>query len=887
MSLISQMIGRLRACTTRIFHPKRLQRDLEAELSAHIAHRADDLEGQGLSRAEAERRARIEFGGETKYQQQSHEAIGATGIESCLFDLRYALRMTLKSPGFTVTAVVTLAFAIAANAIVFSFARGLVFHPLKFPSAGNLYTVERGEDHSPQISYPDYLDLRDRNTTFSGMVVSDMAPVGLDSDGKAITAWVYEVSGNYFDVLGIQPCLGRMLHSSDEHGPNGSPYLVLSHAFWKNHFHADPSVVGHTAQVNKHPYTILGVAPENFRGTEIFFNADFWVPIVDQEQIEGHSALNQRNSSGLIITARLKPNISPAQTTADLASIAEYLSKTYPKENTGVTFSLASPGLYGDMLGRPVRAFVAGLALLAALIMLAACANLGSLFAARASDRAREIALRLALGSSRPRIIRQLLLEAVFVSFLGGVTGIAGSVFLLRLLSTLQPVPNFPINLPVNPDPYVYLAALALSLLSGLLFGLVPVRQVLNANPWQIVKAGNSAAAGRRISMRDILLIVQIVVCGVLVTASFVAIRGLARSLHANFGFNPENKLLIDTDLDMAGYEGPRTAPMQKRLIDTLQSLPGVQSAAIIDQVPLSLGWTTSSIFRDDTADLSTSHIALEASAYITSPEFLQTAGTHLIAGRAFTWHDDENALPVAIINREFARRLFGSDAQAIGNHFKLSGGPRLEIVGVVEDGKYRTVTEDPRSAIFRPLKQAHTSACRILIRPTHDAATLAPVVDRTIRNLDPTLPYRLTTWSHEMDGALFTSRMATVALGSLGILGALLAATGIFGMASYSVSRRLRELGIRVALGAQRRELLSAALSRALHLLVWGSLAGLILGLASTRVLAAIVYQASPGDPVVMASVTGAMVLLGLIATWIPARRALSIDPLALLREE
>ncbi|HEY9125968.1 MAG TPA: ABC transporter permease, partial [Acidobacteriaceae bacterium] len=312
MSLISQ----IRAFTSRLFDRARLHADLEAELHAHIAHRADDLERSGLTQAEAERRARVEFGGQIHYEQQSQEALGATAIESFLFDLRYALRMVRKAPGFTITAVVTLAFAIAANAIVFSFARGLVLRPLDVPNASQLFMIERGEDRAPQQSYLDYIDLRDRNRTFDGVTAASVAPVGFDSDGRAITTWVNEISGNYFDVLGVQPYLGRMLHASDEHGFNSSPYIVLSHSFWKSHFHADPAAVGRTVQVNKHPYTILGVAPQGFRGTEIFFNADFWVPIVNQEQIEGYSQLNQRAAHGMWIIGRLRAGVQSTQAEA-------------------------------------------------------------------------------------------------------------------------------------------------------------------------------------------------------------------------------------------------------------------------------------------------------------------------------------------------------------------------------------------------------------------------------------------------------------------------------------------------------------------------------------------------------------------------------------------
>ena len=882
-----KLLAYFRSLAARFFQRSEIEDDIEAELRSHIQHRADDLERSGLRRAEAERRARIEFGGQVHYQQESHEALGATAIESFAFDLRYGLRMLRKAPGFTITAILTLAFAIGANTVVFSFVRGLVLRPLNVSGASSLYMIERGADLIPQQSYLDYIDLRDRNRTFDGMIIAGIAPIGLDSDGKAITTWVTEVSGNYFDLLGVQPYLGRMLHSSDEHGFNGSPYAVLSYTFWKGHFHADPNVVGRMVQINKHPYTILGVAPQNFSGTEIFLNADLWVPMVNQEQIEGSSQLNDRGSHGMWIIGRMKAGILPAQAESDLSSIATYLAKTFPKEDSAIQFPLARPGLMGDLLGRPVRAFLAGLALLAALILLAACANLGSLFAARAADRSREIALRLALGSSRRRIFRQLLAEAIIVSLLGGAAGIAASVVLLRVLSTLEPVPNFPINLPINPDLQVYIAAFGLALISGLLFGLVPIRQVFRANPWQIVKAGASATVGRRFSLRDVLLVLQIVICGVLITASLVAVRGLARSLHANFGLDPQNTLLVNTDLDMADYQGPRVAQMQKRLIDTFQALPGVKTVGLIDRPPLSLGWSDNTIFRDNATDLTSAHADADSLYYSISPEYLQAAGSRLIAGRAFTWHDDANSPNIAIINREFARRIFGSEDRAVGNYFKLAGGIRLRVVGIVEDGKYKTVTEDPQLAYFRPILQAPTSATWLIVRSTHDITALAPQLDRTMRRLDAGLPFTILTWTKQMDGALFTSRVATVALGSLGILGSMLAITGVFGMASYSVSRRLRELGIRIALGAQRREVLGAALGRALHLLGWGSLAGLILGLASTRVLAALVYEASPRDPLVLAGVVLAMLLLGLIATWIPARRALSVDPLALLREE
>ena len=488
-----KFVAYLRCLAAKFFRRAQTSHDMDEELRSHIQLRADDLERSGLSRAEAERRARIEFGGYQRFREESHEALGGQFIETFLQDVRFALRTLRKSPGFVAVAVLTLAMAIGANAVVFSLLNGLILRPLNIPRADSLYMVERGvNEESPMQSYPDYVDLRDRNRSLSGLVAYDIDRAGVDTGGNPSSSWLYEASGNYFDELGIQPYLGRFFHASDERGPNSAPYIVLGYDYWHNHFQADRGVVGRSVLVNKYPYTILGVAPPGFRGTELFFTPDFWVPIVDQEQTAGNSDLNSRGTRGTWLLGRLNAGVTPAQATADLNSVAAYLVKSYPKDDEGISFKLARPGLIGDMLGRPVRAFLAGLTLLAGLILLAACANLGSLFTARASDHSREIALRLALGSSRRRIVRQLLIEAVLVSLAGGVAGLIGAIVLLRWLSHWQPMANMPINgLPVNPDLSVYAMAFLLALASGLLFGMVPVRQVLRANPWQVVKSGS------------------------------------------------------------------------------------------------------------------------------------------------------------------------------------------------------------------------------------------------------------------------------------------------------------------------------------------------------------------------------------------------------------
>ena len=550
------LVVTLRSFVSTLFQRSGIIAEMNEELRSHIQHRADDLERSGLSRPEAECRARVEFGGFERYKQESYEAVGGQFFETLHRDIRFGLRMLYKAPAFTAVAVITLALGISANAVVFSVLNGLILRPLNVPQSQRLFTIQHGQDPSPLQSYPDYLDLRDRNRSFDGVIAYAFSRVGLNTGGEASTAWLYEASGNYFDVLEIRPYLGRFFHASDEHGPNSSPYLVLSYAYWMNHFQGNRDLIGRRVEVNKHPFTVIGVAPPKFRGTELYFTPDFWVPLVNEEQVGGGNDLDARGGRGLSLIGRLKPGVSTEQAVADLNSIAAYLAKNYPKDDEKMVFSLARPGLMGDFLGRPVRAFLSGMMLLAGLILLAACANLGNLSAARAADRSREIALRLALGSSRKRILRQLLTEAMLVSVIGGTAGLLGAVVLLRWLSVWQPISSFPVNVPVNPDAKVYVVALLLALISGLLFGVAPVRQVLRTNPWQTVKAGPADMIGRRLHLRDLLLVLQIAVCAVLVTSSLVAVRGLLRSLHTNFGFVPQNAMLVETDVDMAGYSG-------------------------------------------------------------------------------------------------------------------------------------------------------------------------------------------------------------------------------------------------------------------------------------------------------------------------------------------
>ena len=872
----------------QIFRRHSIYNDLSEEIRLHIEERAEQLMREGMSAKEAEREARRAFGNRTLVEQRSREVWQWPTLESIASDVRLAVGQLRKSPGFTMAAVLTLTLAIGANAVVFGLLDGLVLRPLNVPQAESLYGTHYGDNPTWQ-SYPNYIDLRDRNRSFEDLAAFNMVlGVGFDTGKDPIAANGFAATGNYFDVLRIHPWLGRLFHASDEHGPNSAPYIVLTYAYWHTRFHDDRGVVGRTVEVDKHPFTIIGVTPPGFQGTIMFLAPDFFMPIVNEEEM-GAPSLKTRGTEHALFESlgHLKPGVTPAQAVADVGAVNAYLEKAYPREIVHHDTALSREGL--TSFGPAVRAFVAGLMVLSGLILLAACANLGSLFAARAADRSREVALRLALGSSRKRILRGLLTEALVISLAGGAAGLLVSFMLLRRMSVWQPIPGVPLHLPVTPDATLYVVALGLALLSGFLFGIVPIRQILGANPYEIIKAGSSAGTGRRLTLRDVLLVAQIAICAVLVTSSLVAVRGLERSLHSKFGFDPRDTMTAGVDLATAGYSADKVPAMQRRMIEAMGTIPGVKAVGLVNGYPplVYTAGNRADVYKEETRELKPRNAAAMPFRYEVSPGYFEAAGTNLLAGRSFTWQDDKGGPAVAVVNSDFAVRMFGSVTGAAGRNYRLQDGTLVQVVGVVEDGKYMSLTELQQPAMFLPFLQSPSSAAYLVVRSKRDPQQLAAAMRRKVRELDAGLPVDTQTWSQMLEVVLFPARVATMALGVLGLMGAMLSITGIFGMAAYSVSTRLRELGIRMALGAAQKEVLHTALGRPFKLLAIGSAAGLALGLLGTRVLAFIVYQATPRDPFVLAGVVVAMALLGLLATWIPAQRALSVNPLILLRED
>jgi predicted permease len=814
-------------------------------------------------------------------------------MTNLLQDLRFALRQMRRSPGFAVTAVLILALGIAANVIVFGVLQTMILQPLDVPNPDRVMTFAPHVSDYPIFAYPEVRDVRDGNTVFSAVAADTIQLFGLEADGVTRPVWGYEVSGQYFEVVAIKPFLGRLLARADDEHPGASEVAVLTHPAWKNYFGADPKIVGKTVRVNKHVYTIVGVTPEGFYGTEKLLQPDIFVPMANQASLDGVNWLESRRQKMVFPIVRIKDGITLTQVQAELDTIAARIQRQDPEEEDGLQFKLARPGLVGDFVGGAARRFLAGIMLLAGILLLAACANLGSLFAARTADRAREIAIRMAVGSSRWRVLRQVLVEALVISIFGGACACGLAWIALTALGNWHPPTEYPMRFVVQPQPSLVLIALLISVLAGVLFGVMPLRQIFKTDPNDAIKSGGSqSGAGRRWALRDVLLAAQIALCCITITAAFVSLRGLGKTLTLDLGFNPRNAVLTTFDLSQAGYSGQTADHFQRQLLEKVSQLPGVEAAGYANTTPLTGDNSVPPVFSQQTTDFRPSNAAFHTFEYDVSPGYLAACATALLAGRDVSFSDTATTPAVAVVNREFARRLFHSE-NAVGRYFKNSSGVSIQIVGIMSDGKQFLPSETPRAAALFPISQRATTKTSLIVRTRPDptgaaTADMAATIRKTVRVLDPAIPIRTASeWRSQLAMSFFPAQVATVALGLFGAFGLLLTITGTFGLASYTVSKRLRELSIRVALGAQAKQVLSAALGRMMVLLASGSVVGLLLGVAASRVLSVIVFQATAQDPFVLAAVAFTILLTGSLSVAGPVRRALHIEPANLLREQ
>jgi predicted permease len=880
-----------------LFRRSRVDREIEAEIETHIALRTADNIGRGMTPTEARREALVRLGNPVVVKERATGVDVALGIDGLWRDVRYALRQLRRAPGFAFTAVITLALGIGANIVVFGVLNAVILdslHGVKEPE--RLYQLSHKEWMSGGPSFPAYEDYKRRNTTFADMAaVYGMSGVGLRWQNAVRSISGYDVTGNYFDMLGVQPELGRLFHANDEHGENSAPYIVLSDRLWRRAFGADPTIIGATVDVQRHPFTVIGIAPPEFQGTERFFFPEYWIPMVNEEQAEGWNFMHDRLVTPVSVIGRLKSGVTMQQATDDLNRVAGELQREYPATDKDQSARLMQPGLEGDE-SEMIHKFLFGIMALAGMVLLAACTNLASLFAARASDRTRELALHAALGSSRGRLLRQLLTESVLVALIGGAAGMGGAGLVLRLLNRFDPLyggDNTETLPTITLDWRIYALAAGLSLASGLLFGLISGRRAWSANPIRSIRNIPVETTGlRRLAARDLLLGAQIVICTLLVTSSLVAMRSMQRLLTVPLGIEPKGATRVEQDLSMVGINGNDALLKQKAMIDAAMKIPGVTAAGTVFFAPLAGGGMQGiPIYRPETADKRQGNEVLSTRVYPVSPGYFAAAGTRLLTGRSFNWSDDTTRKPfAAVVNETFARKMYNG-APAVGQTFSMWGNLYI-VVGVSEDGKYGGLRHsnlggESEPALYVSSAQMIGSSTSLIVRSHLPESEIAASMQHTLGSVVPGLPLTIVPWQYAVNNVLFPARTAAEALGIMGLLAAMLAITGIFGMAAYSVSKRMKELGIRVALGARRTQLLRSAMGRPLLLLAGGSVLGLIAAMLATPLLSRIVDNPNPHDPLVLLGVLTTMMLLGGVATCIPARRALGINPSALMREE
>ena len=807
-------------------------------------------------------------------------------------DLRYGARMLRKQPGFTLIAILSLALGIGANTGVFSLVNTLLLRSLPVENPQQLMavnlTMNKGTEYVSS-SYPNYKDLRDRNDVLAGLVAYRPTTLSLSSEGKNERLFGYLTTGNYFDVLGVRAMLGRAFTPDDDRAPGAHPVTVMSHRCWQNRFGGDPSVIGKNVILNGHAFTVIGVAPKDFHGTEIMFAPAFWAPMMMQRQIEpGSDFLNDRSDGRLMLTARLKGGVTAGQAQSSLSNLMSQLATEFPRDNEGRGVELNLPGLISPNFRTPIIGFAAVLMGIVGLVLLIACTNLANLLLARATGRRKEIAVRLALGASRWQIVRQLLTESVLVSLLGGGLGLLLAAWINDLVSAFKPPVDLPLQLDLSLDWRVMSFTLALSVFTGIVFGVIPALQSTKLNLVPALKDETSLAGHRRPRLRNALVVAQVALSLVLLICAGLIVRSLQQAQSLNPGFNPENAVMLSFDLGLQGYDQARGRAFSQQALDRVRALPGVEAAALSKWMPLTLTESTTVVYVEGKT---TQHLAnLPSTIYCrVGPEFFRTMGVPLLAGREFAPQEREKEARVVIVNEAFARRFWPGE-NVIGKQFKFGGaeGDPWQIIGLAKDGKYVSLGERPRLLVYQPLLRDYSSLVNLVARTSSDPQTTLAAIRREVQSLEPTLPlYNVKTMQEHLSLPLFPARVAATVLGCFGLLALLLAAVGIYGVMSYSVAQRTREVGIRMALGAQRRAVLALIVRQGMSVALIGVGLGLALAFAATRLLADLLYGVSATDPLTFSIIALLLMMVALLACWVPARRATKVDPMIALRCE
>ncbi len=806
-------------------------------------------------------------------------------------DLRYAIRMLLKQPGFTVIALVSLALGIGANTAIFSLVNTVLLRPLPVEKPGELLalnnTVERRSFAT--FSYPNYQDLRDRNEVFAGLLAYRFAPLSISHDGINERLWGYVVSGNYFETLGVRAAAGRVISTDDDVNVGAHPVTVISYRCWQERFAGTPDILEKMVIVNGRSYSIIGVAPQGFFGTEIIAAPDMWFPMTMQPQIEmGNNWLKDRDEENLYVQGRLKSGISQAQAQTALNQIAAELERQYPEVNEGKRIALAPAGMLGGIFRGATLGFTGLLLVVVGLVLLLACTNLANLLLARATERHKEIAVRLALGASRFQLVRQLLMESLLLGVGGGLLGLLLASWLVDLAVAYKPPIDVPLLIDLHIDYRVLGFTCLLSLITGVLFGLLPALQATKTDLVSALKDEMAAAVYRRSWLKNSLIILQVALSLVLLIGGGLMLKALARAQTLDLGFNPNQAIEMSFDLRLQGYDGAQGREFQKRLLERVRALAGVKAAGLASLVPVDLHFSRSAVFVEGQPEKRPGEAPRALYTFV-SPDYFAAMETRLVRGRDFNEQDNEKSLPVVIVNETFARQFWKGE-DPLGKRFSMGDGnaPKMQVIGIAQDGKYAGLNEDAKPFVYRPMFQTFIGTSNLIVRTSSAPESLLPALRSEIQQLDPTLPIASAkTLVEHMSLPLLPARLAASVFGGFGVLALALASIGIYGVMSYAVLKRVREIGIRLALGAQKADVLKMVIGQGMRLVLMGAAIGLAAALALTRMMTSFLYGVSATDVFTYVVVVLLLTLVALLACYLPARRATKVDPLVALRYE
>ena len=890
MSLIRSLAAGLRS----LFRREQVDRELDEELTGFLEMATEEKIKSGMSREDARREVRLEMGS----PEVAKEIVGAAGWESLVErswqDLRFAARMLRKNPSFTIVAVLTLALGIAANTTVLSWISATLLNPIPgVAHTSDLVTVARGDhsDHpTPPFSYPDLRDLSERTQTFSGLLGYHDDYMSLTGVAKPERIYGALTTANYFGLLGVHPILGRAFLPEEGTPPGGAPVVVIGYSVWQNHFAGDPKIVGKTIQINRHPYTVVGVAPRDFTGCAPGLRAELWIPVSMDRDVWGFNRPAYRRTFWLNVLGKLRPGVTKNQAEAELNLLMQGIAERFPEDHRDSPNEISLDPLWRSPFGindylYKILPMLLGLA---GVLLLLACANVASLLLVRSVGRRREIAIRLGMGASRQQIIRQFLIESLLLGLLGGTAAIAITVWTSRSLVDFFPPNTLPLTHNAHIDQRVLFVTITVSILAAIIFGILPALRSSSLPVQSVLKEEATSVSltlhkGRLLSG---LVVAQISLSLVLLVCAGLFTRSLQKAQQSDPGFDASHLLLASYELSPAGYTRATSVAFNRRVLERLSALPGVESVTLADFSPLSFSIHTD--YLQIEGYVPQPHERMEISRAIVGPNYFRTLRTSLISGREFTAADTLDSQLVAVVNQAFVDRYFPGE-DALGKQV-TDGGDRYTVVGVARNAKYRLLTYPAEPVIYLPIYQAYRSAqdTTIHLRTAGDPITMASSVEETVHRLNPELPlFNVNPLSVTMQlGSLF-GRVAATFAASFGLLAMLLAAVGVYGVVAYTTRQRTREIGIRMALGAEKGGIYRFVLGQGFRLTLAGLVVGTVLGLAFTRLLKAQLFGVSETDAITFASVGLLLAVVALLACHIPARRATRVDPMVALHYE